>query len=333
MEHVRPRRDRREGGRRVALDPCDRVPRALARRRLGHVRRADLPEGCRDPAHARAVPGGRRLPRGHPAVSCPSRLREHRDARPVARDRGGERRTGPSHHGSVDLAGRLPARDRLAERRRGATRSATVPGRRRHRSPCGMCRCACGRSTGRVVGAGAGRRHPRGRGRRRRRGRERGASSFIRVRYEGGLAGTPGRPAPEISPSNVTAWSTITGPRCRRGPRRRRSSWSRHRGTATRTTSPSGRCCRAWGGATASSRGNPRERFRAFVRRLVAPAMDRLGGKPMPTSPTACGRCEGPCCKASACSAQTRTRRRPLGSSRRRRALGSRSTRRSRRPP
>ena len=45
-----------------------------------------------------------------------ARARQHRDARPVGRARGGDRRAGPPDHGHVDLAGRLPAD--LGEHRR-----------------------------------------------------------------------------------------------------------------------------------------------------------------------------------------------------------------------
>ncbi len=51
--------------------------------------------------------------RGRPAVSCSSPLRQHRDNRPVGRDRRGGR--GPAHpraHGLVDLPGWASARDR-----------------------------------------------------------------------------------------------------------------------------------------------------------------------------------------------------------------------------
>ena len=48
------------------------------------------------------------------------RLRQHRDERPVGRHRGDVRRTRPAHHGQLDLAARVPARARLARRRRAA---------------------------------------------------------------------------------------------------------------------------------------------------------------------------------------------------------------------
>ena len=82
----------------------------LARRLRGHVRRAHLPEGRRAAAHARAVPRRRALPPGRVALPAHPRLRQHRDQRPVGRDRAHVGRAGAPDHGLVDLAARLPAR-------------------------------------------------------------------------------------------------------------------------------------------------------------------------------------------------------------------------------
>ena len=84
---------------------------------------------------ARAVP-----PRGQPLPPHP-RLREHRDERPVGRDRGHERPAGAAGDGLVDLAARLPSGQRLTGRREiscsasSASRSERRPMRRR-----GSCR-------------------------------------------------------------------------------------------------------------------------------------------------------------------------------------------------
>ena len=45
----------------LASTTVDRVPGAFPRRRERHVRHADVPEGRRDPPHARAVPGADRF--------------------------------------------------------------------------------------------------------------------------------------------------------------------------------------------------------------------------------------------------------------------------------
>ena len=55
------------------------------------------------------LPRPRSVPRRHPPVPAAPRVRQHRDPRPVGCDRGSHRRAGASDHGSVDLAGRVPA--------------------------------------------------------------------------------------------------------------------------------------------------------------------------------------------------------------------------------
>ena len=119
-----------------------RVRGALAAGLRGHVRRAHVPEGRRAAAHARAVPRRGALPGGRQPLPAHARLRQHRDQRPVGRHRGDQRRAGAADDGLVDLAARLPARQRLARRRRAraapaalrlrrATRSTTTRRRRR----------------------------------------------------------------------------------------------------------------------------------------------------------------------------------------------------------
>ena len=53
----------------------------------------------------------------------PHAYAQHRDERPVGRDRGDDRRAGAADHGLVDLAARLPARDGLASTATTARRS------------------------------------------------------------------------------------------------------------------------------------------------------------------------------------------------------------------
>ena len=83
------------------------------------------------------VPRRRTLPRRHPALPRPPPLRQHRDHRPVGRDRGGQRRAGPGDHGQLDLPGRSPGRLGVVERARRACckqqrfRYTARPGRRR----------------------------------------------------------------------------------------------------------------------------------------------------------------------------------------------------------
>ena len=96
----------------------------------GHVRRPHVPEGRRPAAHARAVPRRGALPRGRQPLPAPARLRQHRDQRPVGRHRGDQRRAGAADDGLVDLAARLPARQRVRRRRR--PRAAPAALRVRH---------------------------------------------------------------------------------------------------------------------------------------------------------------------------------------------------------
>ena len=114
--------------------PADRVPGGVARRRRRHVRRAHLREGRVGGAHARAVPGRRPLPVGHPPLHGPPPVRQHRDVRPVGRPRGRDRRARAAHRRVVDLPGRVPRgqrrarrrRDRAALRRSGGSATATA---------------------------------------------------------------------------------------------------------------------------------------------------------------------------------------------------------------
>ena len=73
------------------------------------VRRADLPEGRRDPADDGALPRRRSVPRRDPPLPARSTRfgnTETHDLWDAIED--GHRRAGPPDHGSVDLAGRLP---------------------------------------------------------------------------------------------------------------------------------------------------------------------------------------------------------------------------------
>ena len=122
---------------------------------------------------------------------------------------------------------------------------------RRFLADGGTDHCRVGRAAARagarrrrVVGAGAGRRHALGRGRRRRRGRERGGEQLRPGPLRGRPARTPDRTAPrDLAPRTLRPGRRPLGRGLPRAPRRHRSSSSPHRGTATRTTSPSGRCC------------------------------------------------------------------------------------------
>ena len=82
----------------------------LARRLRGHVRRADLPEGRRRCCACSSSTSARSASARASATTCTPRVRQHRDRRPVGRDRG--RPTGEPVRqlmDSLDLAARLPA--------------------------------------------------------------------------------------------------------------------------------------------------------------------------------------------------------------------------------
>ena len=135
-------RDRVRGGR-AREHAFDRVPRALARRRGRDVRHPHVHEGRGGAPDARAVPGRRTLPRRDPPVPGRAPVRQHRDARPVGRDREGHGRARSPDHGRLDLAGRVPAGLGAAAGREGRARAAPLPdlGRgRRH----GVGRAAAG---------------------------------------------------------------------------------------------------------------------------------------------------------------------------------------------
>ncbi len=111
-------RTRRLRDRLARQHPPGRVRGAVTRRLRRHVRRADLPEGRCPAAHARAVPRRRPLPGRRQPLPPHAFVRQHRDERSVGRDRGDVRRAGPADHGLVDLAARLPDRQRLVDRGR-----------------------------------------------------------------------------------------------------------------------------------------------------------------------------------------------------------------------
>ena len=108
-------------------------------------------------------------------------------------------------------------------------------------------------------------------------------------------SGSPARPWPSCPPSSATAWSTTRGRRCVAGAPRRptpSSSWP--------PASPTSPTCAVWqtlahrprAGATGFVDGEPRERFRAFVRapRRARAGRARLGGRrrTRTTSPASC---------------------------------------------
>ena len=98
-----------------------------ARRGRLDVRRPHLREGRQPSSDARAVPRHGTLPRRRPPVPCRPPLRQHRDDRPVGRDRRGRRGTSdPRTHGLVDLPGRTSARDRQRGRLRSAAHSRAL---------------------------------------------------------------------------------------------------------------------------------------------------------------------------------------------------------------
>jgi puromycin-sensitive aminopeptidase len=73
-------------------DPADRVPRPPPRRSRRDVRRPHLREGGERPVDARAVPRTGAVPRRRAPVLEGPRLLEHRDDRPLGRDRAGRLR-------------------------------------------------------------------------------------------------------------------------------------------------------------------------------------------------------------------------------------------------
>ena len=111
--------------------PAGRVRGALARGLRGDVRRAHVPEGRGAAADARAVPRRAAVPRGREPLPAQPRVRQHRDRRPVGRDRGDQRRAGAADDGLLDLAAGLPAGHGVARRERARAAPATVRLRRR----------------------------------------------------------------------------------------------------------------------------------------------------------------------------------------------------------
>ena len=226
--------------------PAHRVPGALARRRRGHVRRADVPEGLGRRPHARAVPRRGRLPRRHPPLPPDPPVRQHRDQRPVGCARGRDRRAGAGDDGQLDLPGRLPA---AAGRRRGRRpdhdprNSSPVhlpaPDDDRRRPARGTCPSSCAAAHGAT---------PPGAARRRRRPRSPSAA-----------ARSWPTPAATASTGSPTA-SRSTRPARRLGRRSNRSS-------ATRCSTTPWRCAC---GQTAGGRGRP-----TVLARLVGHRRDR----------------------------------------------------------
>ena len=121
----------RPGRRRAPPDPSDRVPGRAAQRGRGHVRRADLREGLRRPAHARAAHRARGVPRRRADLPQGARLRQHGDQRPVGCARGRQRRTRARRDGHVHSAGRAPARLPARRHAQPATLRAGTGARRR----------------------------------------------------------------------------------------------------------------------------------------------------------------------------------------------------------
>ena len=128
LDELRPGAHGRVRDRFPRQHPTGRVRGAVTRRLRRHVRRADLSEGRCPAAHARAVPRRRPLPRRREPLPPHAFVRQHRDERSVGRDRSDVRRAGAADHGLVDLAARLPDRQRLA-------RPPPTTARRRCRCP------------------------------------------------------------------------------------------------------------------------------------------------------------------------------------------------------
>ena len=222
---------------------------------------------------------------GHPALPADAQLRQHRDHRPVGRDRGGHRRARAPDHGHVDLPGRLPGGVGVRGRRR-ASRSepgpVPLPHRRRRRPP------------GRVVGAGAAagsggddqRRAPpaargrSGRARPRRDGRlgpgeHRGQRVLPGALQADAARGARARPRPVDRRSSATAWSTTWAPvlaGTTGGVPRPGGGLSRGDRPLGLAAAPRG--CSARRIAAEGEAARLRE---AWVRALLGPALQRLG--------------------------------------------------------
>jgi puromycin-sensitive aminopeptidase len=109
----------------------DSLSGRVAERGRRNVRRPHLSEGRVAAAHAGAVPRARRLPTWRQRLLETSRLRQHRDRRPVGRRRGGQPiGAGALDDGLVDLAAWLSIDLGAPRRRRTGARSATVRLRR-----------------------------------------------------------------------------------------------------------------------------------------------------------------------------------------------------------
>ena len=114
-----------------------------------HVRRPDLREGRQRPAHARAVPRRRGLPRRHPPLPD-ARTPTPTPSPPTCGTRSRRPRASRSreHHGHLDPPGRPPPRPRRRRARRPAAlllrpaRPVRRPSARRGRSPCSPDRSA-----------------------------------------------------------------------------------------------------------------------------------------------------------------------------------------------
>ena len=268
-------------------------------RRRGHVRRAHLREGRRARCACSSSTSARSASATASATTCATHsYAQHRDHRPVGRHRGRDRRAGAAHHGHLDLAGRLPAR--VGRRPTTAGDLVLHPApvrvrRRRRRRAAGPSRC-----TSASAPATSPRRtavlldgdeaswsllDPDADGGRQRR-RPRLLPGGLRRRPA--RAASPARHWPTLS--TVERYSAGRRHLGRRGGRRARGrrlrrAWPRLRRRA-RAAGVAGRCSTACAGATGSSTATRRERFRAFVRELVAPALDRArlgpGGRGRP---------------------------------------------------
>ena len=338
LDLVRPVQHLGEGGRRAALHPGDRVSGALARRRIGHVRRADLSEGRGHPAHARAAtsaPSGSATASGCTSAAMPTATPRRTTSGTRSRNRAANRSAASWTSGS----GRAGIRcSPLVRRRRRWHRDRAAPLRRRRRQRSrGVGRAAaCARARRRrVVGARAGRRCGGAGARRRRRRRERRGEQLRPGAVRGRSARTAHRPARRSSrPSSGTASSTTIGPRSPLGRRRPRSSWRPRRATSDdddlavwqSLMHGLGWCDRFLEGEHARAAARVRAQARG-----AGDGPPRLGSRRR-RARSHRGRCAVPCCKVSACSAPIRTPRPPPVSSRPRRARASRSTRRSPQP-
>ena len=298
-------------GRRAREHAVDRVPGALARRRDRDVRHADVHEGRRRPADARAVPGPRAVPRRHPASYLRGASRTATPRRTTcgtrSRRRPASRSAGSWTAGSGRAATRSVTVDADGDTR--AVLAAAVPARRRGADDdAGTCRCSS-------AAAAVHRAGPRRAGRRRRPELDdgplvvrtpaahascaSGTTSELLERITGVARGALDR-------TSGTRSSTTRGPRSSTGtttPATRSAGSPRRSGT--RPSCRSGRrSCRASRWCDRFLEGAPREHFRAWVRDLVSPALERIGWEPRDgRARPRPRRCEGRCSARSRSSA------------------------------